>query len=303
MTEGLSRRGFLGYCIASAAVLGLGPLDLFKIKTALANPSAPKVIWLQGSGCSGCSISFLNLVSEVAPVNVPAFLTDTVDLLFHPTLMWASGEQASQIVAKALREQDYILVVEGGVPTAFEGGACLPWSEGGVEVTFQQAITRAVARAKKVICVGTCATYGGVSAAGENPAIVKSVSDYCGVQTLNISGCPPHPNAIVWAIAQVLANNPINVDVFGRPTEIYGKSVHSECPRNRTKTGKDWANAAGVDHLCLELLGCRGPDTYAPCPTWQWNDKANWCVDANGTCVGCTEPSFPGTHKFHRTIS
>lgn len=303
MTQGVSRRSFLSYCVASAAVLGLGPLDLLKVRTALANPTAPKVIWLQGSGCSGCSISFLNLVADSAPVDVAAVLTDTIDLLFHPTLMWASGEQASGLVTKAINDGNFVLVVEGGVPTAFGGAGCLPWSVNGVEVSFQQAVLGAAARAAKVICVGTCAAYGGVSAAGENPAAVQSVEVATGVPTLNIPGCPPHPNAMVWAIAQVLAGNSIDVDGHGRPTEIYGRTVHVACPRNRGRTGKDWANQSGVDHLCLELLGCRGPSTYAPCPTWQWNDRANWCVDANGVCIGCTEPTFPGNTKFHRTIS
>jgi len=303
MTQGLTRRSFLTYCTASAAVLGLGPFDLFKIRTALANPAAPKVVWIQGAGCSGCSISFLNLVSAAAPINAAAVLTDTIDLIFHPTLMWASGEQASGIVTKTINEDNYVLIVEGGAPTAFDGGACLPWSVNGVEVTFQQAVVSAAARATKVICVGTCACFGGMSAAGENPGGVKPISTAIGEPTINISGCPPHPDAIVWAIAQLLAGNPIDLDGDGRPKAIYGKTVHNECPRNRTKTGKDWANAVGVDNLCLELLGCRGPDTSAPCPTWQWNDKANWCVDANGNCIGCTEKTFPGPYKFHRTIS
>ncbi|MFP3905347.1 MAG: oxidoreductase, partial [Armatimonadota bacterium] len=58
------------------------------------------VIWLQGTGCSGCSISLLNsaaprisnlLLEEIVPGR-------HIQLRFHPTIMAASGEIALEIL-------------------------------------------------------------------------------------------------------------------------------------------------------------------------------------------------------------
>jgi Ni,Fe-hydrogenase I small subunit len=54
----ITRRAFLRFCTGAAAGLGLTAEDLLGLREALANPLGPSVIWLQGSGCSGCTISF-----------------------------------------------------------------------------------------------------------------------------------------------------------------------------------------------------------------------------------------------------
>ena len=67
-------------------------------------------------------------------------------------------------------------------------------------------------KAVKVLSIGTCASFGGMAAASPNPTQTKSVSAATGVSTINISGCPPHPDWIVWTIAQLLAGvTPANV--------------------------------------------------------------------------------------------
>ena len=40
-------------------------------------------------------------------------------------------------------------------------------------------------------------------------------------------------------------------------------------------------------------LGCKGPVTYADCPTRMWNSGTNWCIGAGSPCHGCVEPDFP----------
>jgi hydrogenase small subunit len=289
----INRRSFMRYCVASAAVLGLSRFDLLKLRTALANPNAPKVIWLQGACCAGCSISFLNRISASAPTSTAALLTDDVDLIYHPTLMAAVGETASDVVMAAISAGNYLLVVEGGVPTAFGGGACIAWTRGGSDTTFQDAVSLVAAQASRVIAVGACASFGGVPSATPNPGSVKSVQAAIGKPVINVPGCPPHPDWIVWVIAQLLAGNPIQTDASGRPLGVYGTEVHAQCPRLNTAKSA----AFGLDNHCLLPLGCRGPGTMSPCanPSWPlWNNDNNWCVDANGLCIACTEPTFPG---------
>ncbi|MFB3818696.1 MAG: hydrogenase small subunit [Candidatus Methylomirabilales bacterium] len=287
----VSRRDFLRLVTASSAALALDPLDLFRLREALANPGGPTILWLQGSGCTGCSISFLNYISTAAPADPADVLIETVDLAYHPNLMAAAGESAVAVAHSVAAKGGYILAVEGGIPTAFGGAACWAWSEGGRDVTFLEATRELAARAAVILSIGTCAAYGGVSAAAPNPTGVMGVGAALGKSTLNIPGCPPHPDWIVWAIAKLLTGSVGALDSNGRPAALFSKTVHEQCPRRGTSP----AGTYGVDGHCLKTLGCKGPRTKATCPISLWNGRTNWCVDANGLCIACTEPTFPFT--------
>lgn len=292
----ISRRDFIKYCGISAAALGLSTIELSKLEEVLANPLSPTVIWLQGSSCTGCSVSFLNRISTTAPLNSADVLINSINLRYHPNIMALAGDLAVAVAEDAYSKGGYILIVEGGIPTNYNGGACVAWTYNGVDVTFQEAVTTLASKATKVICVGTCSSFGGVAAAPPNPTGVKNVQTVTGIKTLNIAGCPPHPDWIVWAVVQLLLGNSIAVDTYGRPTTIYGKTVHSQCPRR----GTDESSSYGVDNRCLRELGCRGPQTGANCPAVLWNGRVNWCIDSNAPCLGCTEPGFPGTAPFYQ---
>lgn len=282
----ITRRDFL---TASTTTLVLGPLDLHRLEQALGRAPRPRVVWLQGAGCTGCSISLLNHVSTSAPETVTDVLIDTVDLVYHPTLMAAAGHSAAAVAREAFEAGNYILVIEGGVPTAFDGNACWVWKENGRRVTFQEAVTRMASRATAVVCVGTCAAWGGVPAAGSNPTAVKGAGAVLERQTINIGGCPPHPDWIVWTLAHCLTGSLGALDAHGRPLALFKNSVHALCARK----GNPGTGAYGDDARCVIPLGCRGPKARGNCPTMRWNGGANWCVDANTLCIGCTEPTFP----------
>lgn len=40
-------------------------------------------------------------------------------------------------------------------------------------------------------------------------------------------------------------------------------------------------------------LGGKGPVSSADCETRLWNNKHNWCIGANGLCIGRVQPDFP----------
>jgi len=285
----LSRRGFLNLCKSSSVAIGLSALDVIKIGELLADPNAPTVLWLQGSGCSGCSVSFLNYIAPSAPATAAEVLISKVNLAFHQTVMDVSGPSAVGTVDSAYTKGNYVLVVEGGVPTAFNGYTCMAWTKDGRDVTFKEAVTTLASRASKILCIGTCASWGGVSAALPNPSGVRGVKAITGKTTVNIAGCPPHPNWIVWGIANALLNSVGSLDSYGRPTGLFNRTVHDQCPRHE----REEARTYGQDGYCLEELGCLGPKCRAACPASGWNNGANWCVDANTLCIGCTEPTFP----------
>ena len=191
----ISRRSFFRRCAATAAVLGMAPADLLQLRGALAATAGPAVLWLQGSGCSGCSMSFLNYVSPTPPRDVADLLITRARLAYHPTLSAAAGATA---VEAAVNPERFVLVVEGGVPTAFEGHGCSAWAEQGQEVTFQEAVRRLAAKAEHVVCVGACAAYGGVSSMGANPAGVVSVQKAIGKPTINVPRLPT-PTRTGWS--------------------------------------------------------------------------------------------------------
>ncbi len=304
----VTRREFMNYCTLSAAALGLtsglGPLE-----KALSNSSGPPIIWLKGASCTGCTVSLANRISGSAPVDVADLLINTIDLVYHSVLMGAAGDQAVQTL-KSASAGSFILAVEGAIPTQYNGAACTLYTEKGVDVTALTAIKTLAPKAAKVLSIGTCASFGGIPGAVPNPTGVKDVMSAGGIATINIPGCPPHPDWIVWTIAQLLAGQNVALDSFRRPTTLFGATVHSKCPRRET----NWATSLSQTGLCLNNLGCKGRQTYGDCSSRKWNNGVNWCVGADSLCHGCTQSGFPDKYaplfstmgalpRDHKTIS
>jgi hydrogenase small subunit len=315
----VSRRSFFRYCTLSAAALGLDALKLRLLNEALANPSAPSVIWLIGSSCNGCSVSFLNRISDQPgqPADVVDVVGNAINLVFHPVIMAAAGETAASALKQAYNQGNYVLVLEGAVPTAFDGHACVVYKYGGQDVTFQQAVQELTARALVTVCVGTCASFGGIPASGSNPTGAMGIHQFTGRPTINISGCPANPDWVVWAVVQLLLGNPVTLDEDGRPTALYSTDfsggaenpiIHNKpCPRNLGGSTV-LAQNFGEDGHCLRDLGCRGPFTKSRCKA-AWNGiggvyppgahPGHWCIGVNAPCQGCVEKTFPGPQPFH----
>jgi hydrogenase small subunit len=154
-------------------------------------------------------------------------------------------------------------------------------------------------RAKAVMCVGTCAAWGGISATPPNPTGVVGVQELTGRETINVSGCPPHPDWIVWTLARILMDEKIELDAQGRPLALYAKTVHFFCPRKFTTP----ASGLGTNGRCLKDLGCRGGDAGASCPDNFFNGGRNWCVRVNSPCIGCTRKGFPFDALYRNGIS
>jgi len=286
----VDRRQFIKYCMSSAAALSLPMTVVGKLEQALAAGGAelPKVIWLNGANCTGCTVSLANLISDTGPTDVADLLLNTISLAYHPTLMGAAGDLAVQQL-KETAQGSYVLAVDGGIPTAFDGHTCLLWTDQGHEVTAMEAIEMLAPNAAAILSIGTCASYGGMPAGDPNPTGIVSVSEMAGKPTVNIPGCPTHPDWIVWTIAHLLAGEMPALDEQSRPVELYGREVHKQCPYRE----RDEAKTFGIRNACLEELGCKGEKAGADCPSRKWNNGTNWCIGAGSICVACTENGFP----------
>ena len=90
----LSRRDFLKL---AGAVGVASTIPISTIQKALAGTGDPRVIWLQGQSCSGCSVSLMNAVNTSSCtecVTVDTLLTGMINLEYHSTLIAAAGELA-----------------------------------------------------------------------------------------------------------------------------------------------------------------------------------------------------------------
>ncbi|MBI5684480.1 MAG: hydrogenase small subunit [Verrucomicrobia bacterium] len=300
----VSRREFFRYCVASATSLGLLPAQLKALHAALASSNLPKVVWLHGASCNGCSVSLLNRIADTAPATtVDDLLINNIDLIYHTVVMSAAGDLAVSALKQQISAGGYVLVVEGGVSTAFGGHACTVWTENGKDVTFQDALKLAASKAVAIISAGTCAAYGGIPAAGPNPTGIQSVSAFLGKPTVNIPGCAMHPDWFIGTVVQFILGNPIDLDEFGRPTAIFGRTIHSTCPYNPANgSTAGYATTFGGSPKCLRMLGCRGPGTFGNCDSLRWNNGVSWCAQSGAPCIGCTEPTFPGPDPLYAPI-
>ena len=285
----ISRREFLRYCVASAAVIGIEASVLGKLIKAAEINSLPVVLWLSGSACTGCTVSLANRITTSGPADIADLLINYISLSFHPNLMGAAGDLAVDNLMNAANGK-YILAVEGGIPTAFNGHTCTIWTKDNKEMTALRAVRELSRRSIANVSIGTCASFGGIPSGNPNPTHIVSLENAIKKQTINIPGCPTHPDWVVWTIAQLLAGEKPALDSQGRPQALFsGKIIHDSCPRRH----RDETESYGRDNYCLKNLGCKGPSTSADCPSRLWNKGTNWCIGANSICIGCTEKGYP----------
>jgi hydrogenase small subunit len=288
----LSRRKFLQLIGGSAAAVSLSDLWLTKIAQAITeSPGLPPVIWLQGQGCTGCSVSTLNTVyPDIAKV-----LTEIISLEFNPTVMAAAGDHAIKVLDDALANQagKYILVVEGSIPTGGGGAYCTVGEKQDKPVTILDWTTQLGNSAKAIINVGTCSAFGGIPAGQPNPTGAKAVKEILPKATMiNIPGCPPHPDWIIGTVAHVLLYGLPELDDQLRPKLFFGGLIHENCERRYYFENGQFAQDFG-DEGCLFELGCKGPISHCDVSIRAWNNGVNWCCRSGGPCIGCTEPTYP----------
>lgn len=261
------------------------------------NQSVPllNAIWLEATGCSGNIISFLNSDTP----NAYEILRNIVNVTFNNTMMAAEGEAAYEQFLATL-DTDYILLVEGAIATNDQGVYTIVANYHGREITAYEALQTAGERARYVIAVGTCASYGGISAAAPNPAGCKSVSDVLNRPVIRLPSCPCHPDWVVGTVAHLVGYGMPELDQEGRPVIFYGVTIHDNCTRRGFFDAGFFAESYGQPG-CMFRLGCRGPVTRTECPRRKWNGYLNWPVENNTNCIGCAQSFFPdGMEPFIR---
>lgn len=310
----MTRRDFLKWMVASGVALGMGKMDIAKAEEIINLATSTPVIWLQAAGCSGCTLSFLDMVENetydetIKVYNSEDILMNKIDLKYHSTLMAAAASECMEVLDSEHSNSGYILVVEGGIPTGESGNYCIVGERNGKPLTAMQALKDFAVNARTIISAGNCSAYRGVSGAGDNISSVKSVdeildSSYAS-KIINLPGCPVHPFIIGATIAKLLAGETIALDSKKRPKEYYDAKLHvANCPlkeQHLQQSRLAWSKTIGTCGQCMASVGCRGTEaeTKVTCYTklWgrDWTNKKG-CFGAGSPCIGCSNPNFPFT--------
>ncbi|MBU8848542.1 MAG: hydrogenase small subunit [Desulfobacterales bacterium] len=300
---GVSRRNFLKTVTGTAAGIGISQVFNPALVSAMEKAlETHPVLWIQGQGCSGCSVSLLNNVDP----SIADVLLKVISLQFHPTVMASEGETALENLYRIAEEYKgkFSLVVEGAIPMAANGKYCIVGELNHKEITMVDIVKDLGAKAGSVLSIGTCAAFGGIPAADGGETGATGVMDFfqtyhIKTPVVNIPGCPPHPDWIVGSIVYLLTKGIPELDNDGRPTLFFGENIHDNCPHVEAYDAGDMSEKLSDANGCRMDLGCKGPDTYADCYKRKWNSGMNWCVD-NAVCIGCVEPVFPdGSSPFY----
>jgi len=295
----MSRREFLQFCAALAASLGLPQGADAAIAEAVATKKRPSVIWLHFQECTGCTESLLRAEHPT----LEKLILDVISLDYHETLFAAAGHQIEAARKTAMTENKgkYILVVEGAIPIKDGGIYCKIGGKTAIELLKECA-----ADAGAVIAIGSCASWGGMPSTDPNPTGASSVAQVLGKPVVTIPGCPPNPYNFLSTVVHFLTFGALPaVDDLGRPKFAYSRLVHENCERrahfDAGRFALEFGDAAHRQGFCLYKLGCKGPETYANCPTIQFGDigAGTWPIGCGHPCIGCTEQGIGFQKPIH----
>lgn len=296
---GLSRRDFVKIAATVGAALGLPSSAFGAVANAMTNAPRPSVIWLQFQECTGCTESLLRAEHPT----LDKLILEMISLDYHETLMAAAGKQVEEARVQAMQKNKgkYILVVEGAIPTRDAGIYCKIGGRTALDLAKEAA-----ADAAAVIAIGSCASWGGMPSTAPNPTGATSLSRVLGKQVVTVPGCPPNPYNFLSTVVHFLTFGKLpELDDKGRPKFAYGRLVHENCERRAHFDAGRFARQFGDEGhrkgWCLYKLGCKGPETYANCPSVLFNDcgPGAWPVGTGHPCIGCTEEGVGFTKPIH----
>jgi len=300
--KGLDRRSFLKICTLAAAAVGL-PASAGKLMAEQAAKGLkPSVIWLSYQECTGCSETLL----RTSHPQLDELILDLISLDYHEALMAPSGHLAEEARMQAMDANDgkFVLVVEGAIPTADGGIYCKVGGRTALD-TVQEAADRAGA----IIAIGSCASWGGIPSSPPNPTGAQGAPQVlAGKTVVTIPGCPPNPYNFLGTVLQYATFGTLPaLDEKGRPLYAYGRTIHEHCPRRAHFDAGRFVQQYGDDGhrqgWCLYKMGCKGPQTHAPCSVEQFNEVVDaWPIGLGHPCFGCTEETLAFKVPMHDTV-
>ena len=280
-------------------IVAVGASSFFSFEDLLAldskTISKPNLIWLQGSSCTGCSLSLTN----IEDISFMDFILEFVNLIYHPNLSLTTGDDVPNILNNAKKElkNNYILVVEGSVPTLLPH-ACLL-----ADVPFLDWVKQMSKHSKACIAVGTCASFGGITdmhGMNTGAAPLTKVLNEANIDKpmINLPNCPLKPEHFVYTILHFIKFGKYPpLDTQYRPKIFFSKTIHETCLHYSEFQENIFASQIN-EKGCLLELGCQGPITKSDCIINGLNSNTNNCIKAGHPCIGCASEHFPRQIMF-----
>ena len=290
--KGIERRDFLKWTAGITTMLSLpASFSPLVAKAAKLSDRFP-VIWLHMAECTGCSEALLRVDSPT----IDSLIFDYISLEYHETIMAAAGWQAEHNLEHAIKEYEnqFILMVEGGIPT---GNTASYLTVGGHGNSGEEISKNAASKAGAIFAIGSCSSFGGVQAANPNPSNSVGLSNLTNKTVVNVPGCPPSEKNIVGSLVYyILYGNIPALDIYNRPKWAYGKRIHDLCERRGHFDAGEFVEEFGDEGAkkgyCLYKVGCKGPYTFNNCGKNRFNSHMSWPIQAGHGCIGCSEPDF-----------
>jgi hydrogenase small subunit len=300
--KGVSRREFLKFCSAMAAVLSLPASMVPTIAEAIEKKEKPVVVWLEFQDCAGDSESTLRATKP----NLAQLVLDIFSLEYHETIMAAAGHQSEKSLSDVVknRKGSYLTIVEGAIPLKDGGIYCTVGGRTAVEIAREVC-----GNALATIAVGNCAAFGGIAAAYPNPTGAVGVQEAVkGITLINLPGCPMNVENLTATLVHYLTFGSFPAtDSLHRPLFAYGKRIHDNCERrahfDAGQFVRNWGDEGHRNGWCLYEMGCKGPMAYQNCPTIKWNGGTSWPVQAGHGCIACASPdNWDAAYPFYRRL-
>lgn len=299
----VDRRKFLKICSMAAAAVGLPASAGIKMAEAAVAGKKPSVVWLSFQECTGCTESLLR---TSAPA-LDELILDLISLDYHEALLVPSGHAAEENRLRAMEEHkgEFILVVEGSIPTKDDGIYCMIGGKTALEILKESA-----EMAGAIVAIGSCASWGGIPSADPNPTGATGAPMILeGKTVVTIPGCPANPyNFLGTALQYATFGTLPELDELGRPKWAYGRTIHEHCPRRAHFDAGRFAEEFGDENhrqgYCLYRLGCKGPVTHANCSVQHFGEVVDaWPIGLGHPCVGCTEQKVLWQMAIHDTVN
>ncbi len=299
--KGYSRREFITFCGLMGAWLGLEASGVTQIVKALETKPRLPVIWLHLQECTCCSESFIRSSHPI----VGDIVLDKISLDYTETLMAAAGHQAEKSLHDTMKNHkgEYILMVEGSIPTKEDGIYCCIGGKSAYEV-----LKEAATGAKAIVAWGNCASSGCVQAAEPNPTGATPIHKLVhGKPLINVQGCPPIAEVMAGVVVHILTFGRIPaLDSLNRPKAFYSRRVHDTCYRRPNYDAGLFVQTFDDENAkrgyCLYKMGCKGPNTYNSCGVIRWNNGVSFPIQSGHPCIGCSEENFWDNGPFYEHL-
>jgi len=304
---GVSRREFLEFCgkLMVAAPFGLALTNVVRaedVAKEVAKARRLSVVWLHFQDCTGCTESLL----RTSQPDLSELILHLISLDYHETLMAAAGYDAELALRTATSENagKFVCVVEGSIPTRDQGIYMKLAGRPALDVLHEVA-----GQAAAVIAIGSCASWGGIPSAEPNPTGAVGVDAIItGKPIVNLPGCPPNPYTLLGTVLQYARFGTLpELDDERRPKFAYDRVIHEQCPRrphfDAGRFARQFGDEGHRQGWCLYHLGCKGPDTHAPCSVMHFNEVVDaWPIGTGAPCVGCTERNIAFRIPMFQTV-